>query len=151
MGREDDHRLKSLSLFASQTDFHEAGELRLFISESQLALIEDMMWMRGYLQADEMAGTFHILRSNDLIWSRMISNYAMGERERPADLMQWSEDATRMPYRMHSEYLRWLYLENRLAEGQLSVGDQTIALRDISVPIFWLAQSGIMLRHGVSL
>jgi len=136
MGREGDHRLKSLSLFASQTDFHEAGELRLFISESQLALIEDMMWMRGYLQADEMAGTFHIMRSNDLIWSRMISNYAMGERERPADLMQWSEDATRMPYRMHSEYLRWLYLENRLAEGQLIVGDQPVALRDITVPIF---------------
>ncbi len=136
MGRDGDQRLKSLSLFASQTDFHEAGELRLFINESQLALIEDMMWMRGYLQADEMAGTFHILRSNDLIWSRMISNYAMGERDRPADLMQWSEDATRMPYRMHSEYLRWLYLENRLAEGQLTVGDQPVALRDITTPIF---------------
>jgi polyhydroxyalkanoate synthase subunit PhaC len=136
MGRDGNNYLKSLSLFASQTDFHDAGELRLFISESQLALIEDMMWMRGYLQADEMAGTFHILRSNDLIWSRMISNYAMGEREKSADLMQWSDDATRMPYRMHSEYLRWLYLENRLAEGQLMIDGYPVALRDITVPIF---------------
>lgn len=136
LGRDENHYLKSLSLFASQTDFHEAGELRLFINESQLALIEDMMWMRGYLQADEMAGTFHILRSNDLIWSRMISNYAMGERDKSADLMQWSEDSTRMPYRMQSEYLRWLYLENRLAEGRLIVGSQPVALRDITVPIF---------------
>ena len=136
MGRDGDRHLKSLSLFASQTDFHEAGELRLFISESQLAMIEDMMWMRGYLHADEMAGTFHILRSNDLIWSRMISNYAMGEREKAADIMQWSDDTTRMPYRMHSEYLRWLYLENRLAEGQLMIDGHPVALRDITVPIF---------------
>ncbi len=136
MARDHDHRLKTVSLFASQTDFHEAGELRLFISDSQLAMIEDMMWMRGYLQADEMAGTFHILRSNDLIWSRMISNYAMGERDRPADLMQWSDDATRMPYRMHADYLRMLYLENRLSEGRMMVGDRPVALRDITVPIF---------------
>ena len=136
MARDHDDRLQSLSLFASQTDFHEAGELRLFINDSQLALIEDMMWMRGYLQAHEMAGTFHILRSNDLIWSRIISNYAMGERERPADLMQWSDDTTRMPYRMHAEYLRMLYLENRLSEGQFMVGDHPVALRDITIPVF---------------
>ena len=136
MGRDEDHRLKTLSLFASQTDFHEAGELRLFINDSQLALIEDMMWMRGYLKADEMAGAFHILRSNDLIWSRMINSYAMGEREKPLDIMLWSEDATRMPYRMHSEYLRQLYLENRFAEGTFLVDGKPIALRDISVPMF---------------
>ncbi len=136
MGRDGDHRLKTLSLFASQTDFHEAGELRLFINDSQLALIEDMMWMRGYLKADEMAGAFHILRSNDLIWSRMIADYAMGEREKPLDIMLWSEDATRMPYRMHSEYLRQLYLENRLAEGAMIVDGNPVALRDISVPMF---------------
>lgn len=136
MGRDGDDRLKSISLFASQTDFHEAGELRLFINDSQLALIEDMMWMRGYLKADDMAGAFHILRSNDLIWSRMISNYAMGERETAVDLMLWSEDTTRMPYRMHSEYLRQLYLENQLAEGAMMVAGRPIALRDISIPIF---------------
>ena len=136
MGRDEDHRLKTLSLFASQTDFHEAGELRLFINDSQLALIEDMMWMRGYLKADEMAGAFHILRSNDLIWSRMINSYALGEREKPLDIMLWSEDATRMPYRMHAEYLRQLYLENRFAEGTFLVEGKPIALRDISVPMF---------------
>jgi len=96
MARDGDTRLKTVSLFASQVDFHEAGELRLFINESQLALVEDMMWMRGYLQSAQMAGAFHILRSNDLIWSRMIKNYFMGERERPIDIMLWSEDTTRM-------------------------------------------------------
>ena len=136
MGRDGDNRLRTLSLFASQTDFHEAGELRLFINDSQLALIDDMMWMRGYLRADEMAGAFHILRSNDLIWSRAIGNYALGEREKPLDIMLWSEDATRMPYRMHSEYLRKLYLENRFAEGQLMVGGRPVVLRDVVAPIF---------------
>jgi polyhydroxyalkanoate synthase subunit PhaC len=136
MARDGDNRLASISLFASQVDFHDAGELRLFINESQLALIEDMMWMRGYLKADEMAGAFHILRSNDLIWSRMISNYAMGEREKPLDIMRWSEDATRMPYRMHSEYLRQLYLENQLAEGAMIVDGAPVVLREIKAPIF---------------
>ncbi len=136
MARDGDDRLETLSLFASQIDFHDAGELRLFINDSQLALIEDMMWMRGYLKAEEMAGAFHILRSNDLIWSRLINSYAMGERETPMDIMLWSDDSTRMPYRMHSEYLRQLYLENRLAEGAMVVNGHPITLRAISIPIF---------------
>ncbi len=136
MARDGDRRLKTLSLFASQIDFHDAGELRLFINDSQLALIEDMMWMHGYLKAEEMAGAFHILRSNDLIWSRLINSYAMGERENPLDIMLWSDDSTRMPYRMHSEYLRQLYLENRLAEGAMIVDGHPITLRAIAIPIF---------------
>ncbi|NBQ38315.1 MAG: alpha/beta fold hydrolase, partial [Alphaproteobacteria bacterium] len=136
MARDGDRRLKTLSVFASQIDFHDAGELRLFINDSQLALIEDMMWMHGYLKAEEMAGAFHILRSNDLIWSRLINSYAMGEREKPLDIMLWSDDSTRMPYRMHSEYLRQLYLENRLAEGAMIVDGHPITLRAIAIPIF---------------
>lgn len=136
MARDGDSRLKTLSLFASQIDFHDAGELRLFINDGQLALIEDMMWMHGYLKAEEMAGAFHILRSNDLIWSRLINSYAMGEREKPLDIMLWSDDSTRMPYLMHSEYLRQLYLENRLAEGAMIVDGHPITLRAISIPIF---------------
>ena len=136
MARDGDTRLKTVSLFASQVDFHEAGELRLFINESQLALVEDMMWMRGYLQSAQMAGAFHILRSNDLIWSRMIKNYFMGERERPIDIMLWSEDTTRMPYRMHAEYLRKLYLENQFAEGRLNVDGRPVVARDVDVPMF---------------
>ena len=136
MARDGDTRLKTVSLFASQVDFHEAGELRLFINESQLALVEDMMWMRGYLQSAQMAGAFHILRSNDLIWSRMIKNYFMGERERPIDIMLWSEDTTRMPYRMHAEYLRKLYLENQFAEGRLNVDGRPVVVRDVDVPMF---------------
>ena len=136
MARDGDDRLETLSLFASQVDFHDAGELRLFINDSQLALIEDMMWMQGYLKAEEMSGAFHILRSNDLIWSRLIKSYAMGEREKPLDIMLWSDDSTRMPYRMHSEYLRQLYLENRLAEGTMIVDEHPITLRAITTPIF---------------
>jgi len=136
MARDGDDRLETLSLFASQVDFHDAGELRLFINDSQLALIEDMMWMQGYLKAEEMSGAFHILRSNDLIWSRLIKSYAMGEREKPLDIMLWSDDSTRMPCRMHSEYLRQLYLENRLAEGAMIVDEHPITLRAITTPIF---------------
>ncbi|HTO49792.1 MAG TPA: alpha/beta fold hydrolase [Burkholderiales bacterium] len=136
MARDDDDRLASLSLLASQTDFTEPGELGLFIDESELTFLEEIMFDRGYLSAGQMAGAFELLRSNDLFWSRLVREYLMGDRRPMSDLMAWNADATRMPYRMHSEYLRRLYLQNDLAEGRYRVGGKPIALNDLRVPVF---------------
>jgi len=136
MARGGDHRLGTITLLAAQTDFTEAGELTLFINESQVAFLEDVMWQRGYLDTSQMAGAFALLRSNDLIWSRLSRDYLMGEAAAPNDLMAWNADATRLPYRMHSEYLRKLFLDNDLAEGRYRVEDKAISLSDIHAPMF---------------
>ncbi|HLG88797.1 MAG TPA: alpha/beta fold hydrolase [Alphaproteobacteria bacterium] len=136
MARDGDERFSSMTLFAAQTDFTEAGELMLFIDESQLSFLEDMMWEHGYLDSAQMAGAFQLLRSNDLIWSRMARDYLMGERAPMIDLMAWNTDATRMPFRMHSEYLRRLFLNNELAEGRFVAGGRPVALSDVRLPIF---------------
>ena len=136
MARDRDDRLKTLTLFATQTDFEEPGELQLFTSESEISYLENMMWDQGYLDTKQMAGAFQLLQSRDLIWSRYIREYLRGKRQDMFDLMAWNADATRMPYRMHSEYLRSFYLENALAEGQYRIGDSPVAISDIEVPIF---------------
>ena len=136
MARDSDERLQSLTLFAAQTDFTEAGELMLFIDEAQISFLEDMMAEQGFLDTKQMAGAFQLLRSNDLIWSTMVHSYLMGERQPIIDLMAWNADATRMPYRMHSEYLRHLFLDNDLAEGRLPADGRPVSLRDVRVPVF---------------
>ncbi|MFO0907985.1 MAG: alpha/beta fold hydrolase [Isosphaeraceae bacterium] len=135
MARDGDARLATLTLLAAQTDFHEAGELMLFIDETEVTFLEDMMWDQGFLDTKDMAGAFQLLRSTDLIWSRLVHDYLLGQRQPLTDLMAWNADATRMPYRMHSEYLRRLYLNNELAEGKYVVGSRPVTLTDIRVPI----------------
>lgn len=136
MARHQQDKLCSVTLFASQTDFEEGGELTLFMDESQLAYLEDNMWQRGYLDGSQMAGAFNMLRSNDLIWSRMVHDYLIGERRPLNDLMAWNTDVTRMPFRMHSQYLRSLYLNNELSEGHFRINGQIITLTDIKQPVF---------------
>jgi polyhydroxyalkanoate synthase len=139
MARVDDQRLASMTLFAAQTDFTEPGELALFIDDSQMHFLESMMWNRGYLSADQMAGAFQLLRTNDLIWSRHIRDYLMGERTPMIDLMAWNADSTRMPYRMHAEYLQRLYLDNELAAGRFMVEGRPAVIQNIRAPMFVVA------------
>jgi polyhydroxyalkanoate synthase len=136
MARDGDDRARSMTLLAAQTDFTEAGEMNLFIDENQVNYLTDIMYDRGYLDTKEMAGAFQMLRANDLFWSPIIQNYLLGARRPLNDLMSWNADATRMPYRMHSKYLRRLFLDNDLFEGRYKVEGHNIAIHDIHVPVF---------------
>jgi polyhydroxyalkanoate synthase len=133
--------LRTLTLLAAQTDFTDAGELTLFINESQISFLEDVMNHSGVLASQQMAGAFQMLRSNDLVWSRIVRGYLMGERSAANDLMAWNADATRMPARMHSEYLRKLFLNDDLAEGRYVANGRPVALSDLRAPMFVVGTS----------
>lgn len=138
MDRDHDARLLSLSLLAAQTDFEDAGELMLFIDESQLALLDDMMHVQGFLDTRQMAGAFSVLRANEMIFSQFVERYFLGQPRSPTELDAWLADATRMPARMHSEYLRQLFLDNTFAHGKYLVDGRAVALKDLKVPTFAL-------------
>jgi polyhydroxyalkanoate synthase len=136
MARDGDERLASMTLLAAQVDFTEPGELSLFIDESQVSFLEAVMWQQGYLDTRQMAGAFQLLRSNDLIWSRRLRHYLLDIPDHDNDLASWNADATRMPCRMHSQYLRNLFLKNSLASARLLVDGRAVSLTDIHIPIF---------------
>ena len=136
LGRSKHQALKTVTLLAAQTDFTEPGEIALFVDEGQIAFLERQMWQRGYLDKSQMKSTFQMLRSNDLVWSYRLHNQLLGERAPVSDLMAWNADGTRLPYRMHVEYLRGLFLDNALARGEWKVEGTAVNLADITVPIF---------------
>ncbi len=136
LAREQDERLASVTLFAAQTDFTEPGELAFFINPSQLAMLEATMHRKGVLESKQMSGAFMMLRAKDLLWQPIVNTYLKGHRDRMIDLMAWNADGTRMPWRMHSEYLYRLFLDNELATNRFPVGGRLVRLSDIRVPMF---------------
>jgi polyhydroxyalkanoate synthase len=140
MAAKQDRRVKAATFFASLVDFEDPGELGVFIDEEQLAVMDQRMAKRGYLEGREMATTFNMLRANDLIWSFVINNYLLGKEPFPFDLLYWNSDSTRMPYAMHSYYLHKFYQENRLVEpGGITLGGVPIDLRKIRLPVYMLS------------
>ncbi len=140
MTDKGDDRIKSATYFAAMVDFKEAGEISVFIDEEQIASLEARMEEKGYLEGHDMATTFNMMRSNDLIWSFVINNYLLGKDPFPFDLLYWNSDSTRMPAAMHGFYLRNMYLENRLIEpGGISIGGVPIDLSTIQTPSYILS------------
>jgi polyhydroxyalkanoate synthase len=136
MAAAGDERLASMTLLAGQQDFSEPGELSVFISPSQLDMLEAVMDRTGVLKSEQMGGAFALLRSRDLLWTPAVNTYLRGKRESPNDLMAWNADGTRMPCRMHAEYLRGLYLNNALARGEFQAQGRPVDLAAIKMPMF---------------
>ena len=134
-----DERIMSATLFAAQVDFTFAGDLKVFVDEKQVEALEQRMTERGYLEGRKMATVFNLMRSNDLIWPYVINNYLKGKAPFPFDLLYWNSDATRMPAANHAFYVRSCYLENRLAQGKMTISNTPIDLKSVKVPIYNLA------------
>jgi polyhydroxyalkanoate synthase subunit PhaC len=140
MAAKGDDRVKSATYFVSLLDFSQPGELGVFIDEESVANLERKMNQRGYLEGSEMAGTFNLLRSNDLVWSFVVNNYLLGKDPFPFDLLYWNADSTRMPARMHSFYLRNMYLKNLLGvPGGITLAGVPIDVSKVKVPSYFIS------------
>jgi len=139
LAAQSDDRLQTVTLFATQNDFEEAGELLYFVDESQLTYLEDVMWAQGYLDGEQMSVAFSMLRPKELVWAKIVQDYLLGDRRPIIDLIAWNENNTHLPYRMHAEYLRRFFLQNDLAEGRYDVNGTPISLTDIRAPVFTVA------------
>ena len=140
MAATGDDRIAAATFFVTLTDFTDAGELSVFIDEEQLSRLEDKMSKRGYLEGNEMATTFNMLRANDLIWSFVVNNYLLGQEPFPFDLLYWNSDATRMPAAMHSFYLRNMYQKNLLVQpNKIRMKDVAVDLSKVKIPCYFLS------------
>jgi len=139
MAAVGDNRIASATLFAAQVDFRDPGDLKVFVDELQLKMVEEQMAEKGYLDGSKMANAFNMLRPNDLIWSYVVNNYMKGKEPAPFDLLVWNSDSTRMPAANHMFYLRNCYLENKLTRGLMEIGGQKLDLAKVTIPIYSLA------------
>ncbi|HJZ42539.1 MAG TPA: class I poly(R)-hydroxyalkanoic acid synthase [Hyphomicrobiaceae bacterium] len=128
----------SATFFAAQVDFTNAGDLMLFIDDTQLKALEEMMAERGYLDGSRMATVFNLLRPKDLIWPYIVNNYMLGKKPFPFDLLYWNQDSTRMTPANHNFYLREFYHENKLARGQMTIGGVKLDLAKVKLPVYEL-------------
>jgi polyhydroxyalkanoate synthase subunit PhaC len=128
----------SATFFAAQVDFTKAGDLMLFIDDTQLKALEEMMAERGFLDGSRMASVFNLLRPKDLIWPYIVNNYMLGKKPFPFDLLFWNQDSTRMTPANHKFYLREFYHDNKLARGQMSIGGVKLDLSKVKLPIYEL-------------
>ncbi|WP_245496543.1 class I poly(R)-hydroxyalkanoic acid synthase [Lichenibacterium ramalinae] len=139
MAIHGDARISSATFLTAQTDFRDAGDLKVFASEEQIAAVENQMRERGYLQGSKMANAFNMLRPNDLIWSYVVDNYLKGKAPMAFDLLTWNSDSTRMPAANHAFYLRNCYLENRLTKREMVLAGETLDLGRVTIPVYNLA------------
>jgi polyhydroxyalkanoate synthase subunit PhaC len=138
MAAKGDDRVASASFLAAQVDFSEAGDLLVFIDDTQLKALEEMMAEQGYLDGSRMAAVFNMLRPRDLIWPYVVNNYLLGKKPFPFDLLYWNADSTRLPAANHAFYLREFYHLNRLAKGEMQLGGIKLDLSRVKVPIYEL-------------
>ena len=138
MAAKGDNRIASASFLAAQVDFSEAGDLLVFIDDTQLKALEEMMAEQGYLDGSRMAAVFNMLRPRDLIWPYVINNYLLGKKPFPFDLLFWNADSTRLPAANHAFYLREFYHLNRLAKGEMQLGGVRLDLSRVTIPIYEL-------------
>ena len=139
LAAKGDKRIDSVTFFATQVDFSDAGDMQIFVDEAKLAALEEAMAKTGYLEGVKMANTFNMLRPNELVWNYIVNNYMKGVSPSAFDLLAWNSDSTRIPRANHSFYLRSCYLENQLTRGKMVINGVKLNLKNVTIPVYEIA------------
>ena len=139
MAATNDDRIQNATFLTTQVDFTDAGDLKVFVDAERIKNLEEKMHETGYLEGARMAAAFNMLRPSELIWSYVVNNYLKGKEPMPFDLLSWNSDSTRMPAANHAFYLRHCYLQNDLSQGRMQIGNVTLDLHKVKIPIYELA------------
>lgn len=140
MANRKDNSVSSATFLTTMTDFEDPGDLSVFIDEHQVKKLEQKVNSQGYLNGRELATSFNMLRSNDLIWSYVVNNYLKGQTPPPFDILYWNSDSTNLPAKMYSFYVNNMYLDNKLKEpGGITICGEPIHLNRIKVPCYFLS------------
>ena len=134
-----DRSIKSATFLNTLTDFSTPGALGVFTDEATIAGLEKQMAKKGFLDSDKMAHTFDALRANDLVFQYVVNNWLLGKKPPAFDLLVWNKDSTRMPAKMHSQYLRSCYLNNEFARGEFEIDAQKLEPGKVDIDTYVLS------------
>lgn len=140
MAKRNDESVASATFLTTLTDFTDPGDMRVFIDEQQVKQLTEKVGEEGLLNGRDLAASFNMLRSNDLIWSYVVNNYLKGKNPAPFDILYWNSDSTNLPANMYTFYINEMYIKNKLAQpGGLTICGESIDLRDIKIPTYFMS------------
>ena len=95
--------------------------------------------LRGMVDGHELARMFAWMRPNDLIWNYWVNNYLLGNQPPAFDILFWNADTTRLPARLHGDYLDLYFTNPFVNAGKITLNEKTIDMGKVEADCYVVA------------